>query len=469
MFTKQLEFMSNIYDHLDALLITNNLGIIEYSSRFDSKDNSIKNEGYSGKHILVVYPSLTEETSSHFRVIKTGEPILDEKQTLIDLNGHSFTFLSSTYPIEYNNEIIGAIEGSMLLSMDGVHYNKGNIMHKKTSKQGLFSLDDIITNNSEMKALKEKVRKVAKGQSSVMIIGETGTGKELIAQSLHTHSTRNKGPFISQNCSAIPVNLLESILFGTVKGGFTGAEDRKGLFEMADQGTLFLDELNSMDISLQGKILKVLEDKHFRRIGSDIEKSVDVRIISAMNQDPIQLINKNELRKDLFYRLGVVQVWIPMLRKRREDIPILTEYFINHFNQNSGGKVSGVSEIVEKTFVNYDWPGNVRELRNAIEYAFNVMSGTTITLDDIPENILYYDRPFNEDHVEPFIHKELLGNKPLPQMLEEYEKLLIKQALEVAGTVTNASKLLGTSRQALQYKVMKYRFVTHNSRKKEKF
>lgn len=467
MFTKQLEFMSNIYDNLDAILITNKAGIIEYSARFDVNDNSIKNEGYTGKHILTVYPSLTEKTSSHFRVMKTGKPILDERQTLTDLDGQTLTFLTSTYPIEYNNEIIGAIEGTILLTINGVRYNKGNILHKRAYNQKLYCLDDIITNNNEMKAIKEKVKKVAKGQSAVMIIGETGTGKEMIAQSLHTHSTRGKGPFISQNCSAIPANLLESILFGTVKGSFTGAEDRKGLFEMADQGTLFLDELNSMDISLQGKILKVLEDKYFRRLGSDQEKRVDVRVISAMNQEPLELIHRNELRKDLFYRLGVVQVRLPLLRERKEDIPVLTDYYIDQFNQEADEKVTGVSEIVEKTFVNYDWPGNVRELRNAIEYAFNVITGTTITLNDIPENILYFDKTFHNERVNPFNNKDCLGNKSLVQMVEEYERLLIKEALEEGGNVTEAAKLLGISRQTLQYKIMKYQFITHAGKYKK--
>ncbi|WP_243158090.1 sigma 54-interacting transcriptional regulator [Aminipila terrae] len=246
---------------------------------------------------------------------------MDERQTLTDLNGRSFTFFSSTYPIEYNNEIIGAIEGSVLLAIDGIPLKKENPAQKMHSSKGLYCLDNIITNNSRMELLKEKVRKAAENDSSVMIIGETGTGKELIAQSLHTHSKRNGKPFISQNCSAIPMNLLESLLFGAVKGSYTGAEDHKGLFELADHGTLFLDELNSMDISLQGKILKAIEEKKFRRIGSNKEKTVDVRVISAMNQEPIDLIQRNELRSDLFYRLGVIQIHIPPLRDRREDIP----------------------------------------------------------------------------------------------------------------------------------------------------
>ncbi len=455
MFVKDIEFMTNIYDKLDALLITNRAGIVEYSARFDFQENSIKNEGYTGKSVLEIYPSLSEESSSHFRVMKTGLPIIDERQELTDLNGRSFTFFSSTYPIEYNHEIIGAIEGSILLEIDGILLEKQSSVQESHSGKRLYCLSDIITNNQKMNLLKDKVQKAAKSDSSVMIIGETGTGKELIAQSLHTHSERHEKPFISQNCAAIPANLLESLLFGTVKGSYTGAENHKGLFEMADQGTLFLDELNSMDISLQGKILKVIEEKKFRRIGSNKEKTVDVRVISAMNQEPIDLINRKELRSDLFYRLGVIQIHIPPLRSRRDDISLLTKYFIHQFNQSSNRKIAGVSDIVEKTFINYDWPGNIRELRNAIEYAFNFISGTTITLSDIPESILYSDETSikeSDDSLLCFEYFEI----PLAKMMDTYEKEIIKKALKIGGSVTNAARILKTSRQALQYKIMKH-------------
>ncbi|QIB67831.1 AAA domain-containing protein [Aminipila butyrica] len=466
MILKNIEFMANIYDKLDALLITNREGIIEYSTKFDTQDKSIKNEGYTGKSILEVYPSLTEETSSHFRVMRTGEPIVDERQTLTDLNGRAYTFLSSTHPIEYNNQIIGAIEGSVLLAIDGVPCKQEPFAQEDLSGKGLYNLDSIITRDSEMNLIKERIRKVAENDSAVMIIGETGTGKELIAQSLHTHSKRADKPFISQNCSAIPSNLLESLLFGTVKGSYTGAENQKGLLELAHQGTLFLDELNSMDISLQGKILKAIEEKKFRQIGSSKEKTVNVRIVSAMNEEPLKLIGRKELRSDLFYRLGVIQIGIPPLRKRRGDIPLLTDYFIQQFNHTSSRPISGVSDIVEKIFMNYDWPGNIRELRNAVEYASNFIAGSTITLNDIPEAILYSGKEAadstwvsgvpNSPHVAENLSVST-SREPLSKMVAEYEKSLIQQALSSEGSVTNAARLLGTSRQALQYKVMKYR------------
>lgn len=457
MFIKNIEFMASIYDKLDALLITNRDGIVEYSARFDAQDNRIKNEGYTGKSILAIYPTLSVESSSHFRVMRTGRPIMDEKQTLTDLNGHTVTFLSSTYPIEHNNEIIGAIEGSVLLQVDGMPFKQVKSGCETLSEKRLFCLDDIITSNSAMKLIKEKVRKIAEKDSSVMIIGETGTGKELIAQSLHTHSKRNGQPFISQNCSAIPMNLLESLLFGTVKGSYTGAEDREGLFELADHGTLFLDELNSMDISLQGKILKAIEEKKFRRIGSNKEKNVDVRVVSAMNQEPHDLINRNELRSDLFYRLGVIQIHLPPLRNRKEDILLLMQHFIDQFNQASNGKIAGISNIVEKTLMNYDWPGNIRELRNTIEYAFNFISGTIITLNDIPETILYSSEQMIDESKDNSIPCHF--DTPLATMMAKYEKEILIKALETGGSVTNAARLLGTSRQTLHYKIMKHHLI----------
>ena len=218
-----------------------------------------------------------------------------------------------------------------------------------------------------MLTLKDTVQRVAANTSPVLIWGETGTGKELFAQSLHSHSSRARGPFVAQNCAAIPTTLLESTLFGTTRGSYTGAENRKGLLKQADGGTLFLDEVNSMDLSLQAKILKAIEEKRFRPVGGEQDVHSDVRIVSAMNVDPITAVREGLLRRDLFYRLGVVQLALPPLRKRPEDIPLLTDFYVEQYNRNMGRAISGVSELVRNALLAYDWPGNVRELRNAVE------------------------------------------------------------------------------------------------------
>jgi len=225
---------------------------------------------------------------------------------------------------------------------------------------------------------------IADTESSVLICGETGTGKELTAQSIHTSSPRRGKRFVSQNCASIPANLLESILFGTVKGSYTGAENRPGLFELANGGTLFLDEINAMEISVQAKILKAIEEKQITRIGGLEPIPIDVKIVSAINQNPLDCIREGKLREDLFYRLSVVQLIMPPLRERHNDLFYLTYSFIQLYNEKMGRHIIGIDEEVENIFAAYDWPGNVRELKNVIEGAFNVTAAGFIQKKDLP-------------------------------------------------------------------------------------
>jgi len=229
----------------------------------------------------------------------------------------------------------------------------------------------------------EKIKELYATDLNVLIYGETGTGKEIIAQSIHNMSNRKNKPFIAQNCAAIPENLLESILFGTTKGSFTGAVDRVGLFEQANGGTLLLDELNSMPIHLQPKLLRVLEEGCITRIGSHIEKKVDVKVISTVNVEPTLLIEQKKLREDLFYRLCRISVYIPPLRERKEDILFLANHFINvhNFSKNKSAKLS---MEVKEIFKRYRWDGNVRELKNIIESAFDVLkNGKEIKIEHL--------------------------------------------------------------------------------------
>ena len=331
MIGKWLNYMSRLHDGVDAILIADRHGIIEYSAMFSEQENGLIDEGFIGKNILEVYPELTKETSSHFRVMRTGEPILNEKQVLTDFRGRRVMLVTSTFPLEDNGTVIGTMETSVFYHKDSQLDGKNHWLTNPHT--GLFRLEDIITRNSEMLALKDTVQRVAANPSPVLIWGETGTGKELFAQALHSHSARSKGPFISQNCAAIPTTLLESTLFGTTRGSYTCAENRKGLLKQADGGTLFLDEVNSMDLSLQAKILKAIEEKKFRPVGGEQDVHSDVRIVSAMNVDPITAVRDGLLRRDLFYRLGVVQLALPPLRKRPEDIPLLTDFYVERYNR----------------------------------------------------------------------------------------------------------------------------------------
>lgn len=458
MHTFVLEKISGMYEKMDSVIITNKFGVIEYSALFDQSENSMINEGYTGHNILEVYPELTEETSSHYRAVRTGRPIIDEIQTLTDFKGKTLTLISSTYPIDLDGEIIGAVEGTVYLKENGERYRENSIIQEtdRSTKERLYNLSDIITVDKKMLEIKDRVERVAGGESFVMIHGKTGTGKELIAQSLHTHSQRAGGPFISQNCAAIPSGLLESTLFGTTKGSYTGAENKKGLFELADHGTLFLDEVNSMEISLQGKILKAIEEQKIRRVGDEKERKIDVRIVSAMNEEPEAAIGNGKIREDLFYRLGVVQINLPDLAERKCDIPKLTEYFIRYFNRQNHKNVKGCSELAQKMILNYPWPGNVRELRNAIEYAFNMVRSDVITVSDLPERLLY-EKGQQEAEGDMTKWSEMLKDGvPLTGVVDCFEKVLIEEALRNSATITDAAGALNITRQALRYKLSKY-------------
>ncbi|WP_312651879.1 sigma-54 interaction domain-containing protein [Aminipila sp.] len=457
MLTRYLEKMTYIYDTMDSVLITNVDGIIEYCAIFNEKDNSIKNEGYTGKYLLDVYPELTEQTSTHFRVMRSGEAIIEEIQTLTDFNGKKLAFVSNTYPIEVDGKIVGAIEGTVILSESGLPYSKRFKEKRENSEKNLYTVDNLIGEDNRMLVVREKILRAAEGDSSVMVTGETGTGKEIVAQAIHSHSRRKKQAFISQNCSAIPASLLESTLFGTVKGSYTGAEDRKGLFELADKGTMFLDELNSMDVELQGKILKAVEEQKIRRLGSEKERKIDVRIISAMNEEANEAIEKGKIRKDLYYRLGVFQIKLPLLKERKQDIPLLIKYYINFYNEKEGRTIEACSELAERLLVDYEWPGNVRELKNVIEYAFNMTKAKTITITDLPDYLLYEKKEDTHYGNQSDWETALEDGEPLALIIDNYECKIIRTVLRESANITEAANKLGVSRQALNYKIKKYK------------
>lgn len=282
-----------------------------------------------------------------------------------------------------------------------------------------------------------------------MIYGETGTGKDLVAQAIHNHSFRKHNPFIVQNCSAIPLTLGESIFFGTTRGSFTGAENKMGLFEMADGGTLVLDELNSMDINLQSKLLRATENNSIRRIGGASLINVDVRLISLLNEDPYYVMEQNKLRRDLFYRMGVVLIHVPPLRERKEDIPLLVNSFIDEYNSKMDKNIKGVSKQVMDLFMEYSWPGNVRELKHVIESAFNFTEEEIIDEDQLPDHIKYQSK--TKDNTINIDDKFCLNTA-----LKDFEIKYIKLALESSDTLNEAAKLLKISRQTLKYKMDTY-------------
>ena len=307
-----------------------------------------------------------------------------------------------------------------------------------------YILRDIITQDAKMMRIKERIQEYADSEANVFIYGETGTGKELIAQSLHNCSRRFYAPFISQNCGAIPENLLEGILFGTTKGSYTGAEDRAGLFELAEGGTIFLDEINSMSTELQAKILRAVERKKIRRIGSPDEKEVDVRIISAANVDPYKLLEEKRIKPDLFYRLAVLYIEVPPLSQRQNDVELLTNYFISYFNRKMHTEVALPSEKIMTILRNYSWPGNVRELRNVIEGAVALSENDEINVWDIPDYIVQSRQQ----------GRETRSGESLHGRLHEMENNIIRQQLKIDdGKLGKAAEHLGLSKQLLWYKM----------------
>jgi arginine utilization regulatory protein len=454
MLRRYVEQILQLYNYIDGLVVTDNKGIIEYFTTFRPNINNLKEEEVLHHHVLDVYPNLTEESSSIMRVLKTGIPIYNKKQHLKTNKNSDIYALNTTLPIMHKNKVIGAVDVSRYIEPKIKYHNINLNINDKTIKphdSKLYTIDDIITNSSSMIKIKDKILKIAKTDSSVLIQGETGTGKELVAQAIHSHSNRYLKPFVSQNCAAIPSTLLESILFGTVKGSYTGAENKKGLFEVAQGGTLFLDEINAMEINIQPKLLKAIENKVIRRLGDTKQINIDVRIVTAVNENPQKSIDDGRLREDLFYRLAVVQINLPPLRNRKNDIKFLTNFFINKFNKAMNRNIMGLETDVEDLFNKYQWPGNVRELKNLIEGVFNFTDSNFIQRRNLPdyilENIKQKENLFMEQEVE---------DMSLKTLVENYEKNLIFQALKKSTSKVEAAKLLKISKQSLDYKVSKY-------------
>lgn len=436
-----------LFEKADAILICDRDGYIEYAKWY--KDWYFSSAEVVGKHILEVYPTLTKETSTILKCLDRREGEIDEEQYIETFKGQMVHIVNTTQPLIVDGEIIGAICASTFF--DKIREQRAGGLN--CSNTGLSTLDDIITRDTEMKRLKQQILNVARSNSTVLVYGETGTGKELVAESIHTGSPRKNQPFIAQNCAAIPATLLEGIFFGTEKGSFTGADTKKGLFELADKGTLFLDELNSMDFGIQAKILKVIEEKKVRRLGAVKDRRIDVRIICAMNEDPFEALKNGRLREDLFYRISVVQLRIPPLRERRKDIMLLADHFIRILNRELGRNVKGLSELAQNAFENQFWRGNVRELRNTLESAFINSSGDIITIKNLPETFF---QPCVPTASGPVDLQMLKRGFSLESMVEQYEKTLIEQVLSSSANMSEAARRMKISRQRLKYKLEKY-------------
>jgi DNA-binding NtrC family response regulator len=308
--------------------------------------------------------------------------------------------------------------------------------------------DGIIGKSSSIQTVFDLIGRVAPTQVNVLITGESGTGKELVARALHRQSPRKDGPFIAINCSAIPNELLESELFGHAKGSFTGAHQaKKGLFEEAHGGTIFLDEIGDMELSLQAKLLRVIQERMVKPVGDNVSRSIDVRIVAATHKDLKKACQNNQFREDLFYRLCVIPIEIPSLRQRREDIPLLADYFLKKHAATHGLNVIGFVPGAMQKLISYSWPGNVRELENMIERSVILTRSEKITEEDISVSVVTSSHPF--EVVEEKASKLL--------SLEEIEKHYISLILDkMGGRKERASQILGIDRKTLRRKIREY-------------
>ncbi|MCX7766468.1 MAG: sigma-54 dependent transcriptional regulator [Candidatus Sumerlaeia bacterium] len=335
---------------------------------------------------------------------------------------------------------------------------KVKLLEEQLLKQSL-QFGDLIGSSAEMREVFSLIRKVSKSDVTVLIYGESGTGKELVARAIHKESLRADKPFVKVNCAAIPETLLESELFGYVRGAFTGAYSKKtGKFEAANMGTIFLDEIGDMPLSIQSKVLRILEQREFEPLGSNETTKVDVRIIAATNKDLAAKVKEGTFREDLFFRINVVPVYLPPLRQRTSDIPLLVDYFINLYKKTLDKNIKGVTSEVMEIFKQYPWPGNVRELENVIQRALIMCTSDFITPDCLPAEFKT-PTPFSG-----FISAEIFNDfsRPLTAKIqtfsEQLEKELIKRALEKTNYKRKkTAELLGISRKSLHNKMLKYK------------
>ncbi len=375
-------------------------------------------------------------------IMVTGN--VDVKNTISALRGGAYDFISKPISLEELRVTLrNAVETRKL---------RREVKQIRRHRKAKFSFEQIIGESLSMKKAIDTARKIAESNiASILLQGETGTGKELFAKAIHSASDRRNAPYLAINCAALPANLIESELFGYEQGAFTDAKKRKeGLFEQADGGTLFLDEIAEMDISLQAKLLRALEEGRFRRIGGLKEIPVDVRIIAASNRDLKQEGMEGTFRLDLYYRLSVVQIDIPPLRERGDDVLLLASHYIDNTNRKRRGetKLEGLSKATETIFRQYEWLGNVRELKNVIERASILEDGNLVTTEHLPADLV--GRSSETGLKSGFT----LPEEGIP--LKDVELSLVKQAVSrTGGNLTRAARLLDISRDQLRYRLKK--------------
>jgi len=375
-------------------------------------------------------------------VLNSDDPINYQKGSIKNKK-NIFQIIYSCIPVRISSEVKGAI------LVFHISEDAKKIVHRISEVRDLVIFDDLLGASKIFNESKLKAQIAAKNDSTVLLLGETGTGKELFAKAIHSASKRNSGPFIVINCAAIPDSLLESELFGYERGAFTGArkEGKPGKFEQANKGTLLLDEIGDMNMAMQAKLLRALEDKCIERIGSTKLKRIDVRVIAATSKNIDHMVEKENFRSDLYYRISTIPIVLPPLRQRKKDIPIYLDFFRRHFNFVLEKEIKGITKEVEQILKKYDWPGNVRELKNVVEHAMNMENDTYINIASIPDKIRDNTNAKNST----LSFKEKKESQAILKELEKYGKTTTGKRL--------ASKEIGVSLATLYRKIKKYNLM----------
>ena len=423
----------------------------------------------TGRHLLDMY-DLEETVSTTMTALRTQSPVIDRVDQFSVDNGTFIASANTSYPIFQNGQLSGAVtfehtEETIQKYYQSIQDTRQALKHFSGSAAPVrfsgYTFENVIGGSEKLRSAAELAQRVAPQNSPVMLVGETGTGKEIFAQSIHRSSPRAGKKFVAINCAAIPETLIESLLFGTAKGSFTGSEDKAGYFEEASGGTLFLDELNSMSLVMQSKLLRVLQERTFRRVGGKKDLELDVRIISSCNEDPFQTVEENKFRRDLFYRLSSVIIELPPLREHLEDLEQLTWYHLEQTAFQYVHRITRIQPQVYQLLRAYRWPGNVRELFHVLDYAQNVADSDVMTVEHLPAYLRKNQAPAPRQSAPPTPSGHIdFSHTSLQALMDDYEKEVITQALDHCGyNISQTAQALGILRQSLQYRIRKYGII----------
>ena len=435
----------------DAISVVNEKGVHILVNPAYTKITGLEYDDVIGKNALY---DIEEGESLHMKVLKTKKPV---ENTKLKIRPSGKTVVAQAAPIIVNGIMKGSV--AVLHDMSGIKDLTDKLEEAEKKLRELtykYKPEDIIGESSAIKEVKKMIEKAAKVPATVLLRGESGTGKELFANSIHAQSSRSYNKFVRVNCAALTDSLLESELFGYEEGSFTGAVKggRKGLFEEADKGTIFLDEISEISINTQAKLLRVLQEKEIMRVGSNQTTAVDVRVIAATNADLIKSVEEGKFREDLFYRLSILPIFIPPLRERIEDIPLLVKSFIVKFNDDYGRNIVDISDESLRILSNHEWPGNVRELENVIGRSIINMNINEKVIQAMHLPHLYSNKKVRPNNCIVSKDEDITN---LSEVLEKAELDYIKNAyFKLKKNKTETAKLLGISIRSLYYKMEKY-------------